>query len=322
MSFILWSSFFFFFLATQHMFELIISATGWDDTGYKTKQAPRIPGECGFWISTLYTEFLTHAASEMRPWHCWLCHDDKFALQLAFFSDVINEISVHLQPTGITFPWIQGKTREDTSRKYLNVHSSPFSLCRENQPMPPKIDSWLDEKWLWTESLQRQVSDLSEIRCFSQHCSAYPICREVAAAPRAEGFLQPLLRLCKAATICLKSFPSSLCYPLQVAPIGFIWSNPYCSFNTDGWGTDWRCNPRWGRLSDTQSSLRQPAVRMSTTCFFHFSLITSFLVLAPDCSQTSVPSFRYEKNSQPSSWITMMHTGITEVTSVLNGEKK
>lgn len=92
------------------MFELI-SATGWEDARYKTKQMPRIPGEHGFWISTAYVQFLTHT-SEMHLWHCSLCHDDKFPFQLAFFRDMINEISICLQLTRITFPWIQGKTEK------------------------------------------------------------------------------------------------------------------------------------------------------------------------------------------------------------------
>lgn len=60
-------------------------------------------------------------------------------------------------------------------------------------------------------------------------------------------------------------------------------SNLCCSFAADRRETDCRCNPRWGELLDTQSSLKQPVVVRGTTCFFHFSLLTSFLILASNC---------------------------------------
>lgn len=99
---------------------------------------------------------------------------------------------------------------------------------------------------------------------------------------------------------------------LQVAPKGFIWSNLCRSFATDGSGTDRRCNPRWDELSDTQSSLRQPAVITGSRRFFHFSPTTPFLMLASECPQTHTPcstSFHYEKKKIPTPSMNHHDTG-------------
>lgn len=153
---------------------------------------------------------------------------------------------------------------------------------------------------------KRDASDSSSPTCPTSSPAGS---RELAAAPHAEAGCRGVHATPPKSSQGSQGLPKILLqFPvlpsLQVAPKGFIWSNLCCSFATDGSGTDWRCNPRWDELSDTQSSLRQPAVIIGSRCFFHFSLITSFLMLASECPQTHAPcstSFHYgkKKKSQP-----------------------